>query len=386
MIGSVRIVADENIPYVEEAFGPLGSVQRVSGRTINSAILKDADILLVRSITKVNESLLRETNVKMVATATIGTDHIDEAYLQKSGIFFASAAGSNSNSVSEYITAALLVVSRRGDFSLAGKTIGVIGVGNVGSKVAKKCEVLGMKVLKNDPPLKDATGSKDFCELSDLIIASDFITVHVPLTMDGKYPTYHLVNNDFLCGMNSHAFLLNSSRGSVVDGRALGEALEKQAIAGAVLDVWEHEPNIDSELLKKVELGTPHIAGYSFDGKVNGTEMIYKAACRFLGVTPSWDPKSVLPAPIVPEVHVESDEGEIGLGKLVKMLYDIESDDRNLREMLERPEMERSSHFDLLRKNYPVRREFFNTKVQFSQHVSEGMKEKIRGLGFRCER
>jgi erythronate-4-phosphate dehydrogenase len=383
MIGSVKIVADENIPYIREAFGSVGKVELVAGRSITPALLKDADILLVRSITQVDQSLLEGTGVKMVATATIGTDHIDEEYLRRAGITFASAAGSNSNSVSEYITAALLTLAERKGFDLAGKTIGVIGVGNVGSKVVHKCRELGMNVLKNDPPLQELTGSKEYCDLAELLKASDVVTLHVPLTVKDRRPTLHLVNDLFLNHMRPEAFLFNSSRGSVVDGGVLKSALKNKRIAGCVLDVWEGEPNIDPELLELVDLGTPHIAGYSFDGKVNGTEMIYQAACRFLGIPANWDPRTLMPAPAVPMISLEpSAKIQDTLRKVVKTIYDIEADDARLREMLTMPGEAHPKHFDRLRKNYPVRREFFNTRIEYNGPRADGLARALTGLRF----
>lgn len=383
-IGTIKIIADENIPYVREAFEPLGRTELVPGRSMTSALLKDADVLLVRSVTRVNEALLGGTRVKFVATATIGTDHVDEDYLKKAGIAFSNAAGSNSNSVAEYITAALLTLADRKGFQIAGKTIGVVGVGNVGSKVAHKCSVLGMNVLKNDPPLKNLTGSSDYVDLDEVIGDVDFLTLHTPLTLSGECPTHHLINEAMLRRLKPTAFLFNSSRGSVVDGGALKQALKEKRLAGAVLDVWENEPNIDPELLSLVDLASPHIAGYSFDGKVNGTEMIYQALCRFLGVEPTWNPKTIMPAPPVPLMTIdpaETDEQTL-LRRAVVKVYDLEADDRRLRELLAEPTDRQGKFFDQLRKHYPIRREFYNTKIEFSSPAGESLKRKLTGLGF----
>ena len=339
-------------------------------------------------MTQVNESLLADSAVKFVATATIGTDHVDESYLTRQGITFVSAAGSNSNSVSEYIIAALLTLARRKRFTLAGKTIGVVGVGNVGSKVAHKCRQLGLTVLQNDPPLREQTGSDAYRELPELLESCDLLTMHVPLTKGGRWPTYHLVNESLLARLKPSAILLNSSRGAVVDEAALKPMLSGGRLAGTVLDVWEHEPSIDADLLKLAELGTPHIAGYSFDGKVNGTEIIYQAACRFLGVSPTWNPKAVLPAPTVPVISLTgSGDLEADLLSVIRQVYDIESDDSRLRELLAMAGPEGAKHFDLLRKHYPVRREFFNTRVQLNdRELDTGCHVQLRttlaGLGF----
>lgn len=380
----MKIVADENLIYVREAFGDLGTVRLIAGRDATPAGVKDADILLVRSVTKVDERLLNGSNVKMVATATIGKDHLDEAYLSKAGITVASAAGSNANSVAEYVVAALLTLARRNGFRLSDKVIGVIGVGNVGSKVAAKCSALGMTVLKNDPPLKELTGSDEYVELDDVLQRSDIITLHVPLTVSGRWPTRHMVDSRFWQRAHQTKLLINTSRGAVVDSAGLSKQLSSGALQ-AVLDVWENEPAIDTGLLTKVALGTAHIAGYSFDGKVNGTEMIYRAVCQFLGVTPSWDPRLIMPAPPVPVLTVDPKQAhgdELLLLRTIRRVYDIESDDRRLREMTTLSADAQARHFDYLRRHYPIRREFFNTRIEFASPPSQRLLSKLSGLGF----
>ncbi len=379
----MKIVADENIPYVTDAFRTLGEVTTVKGRNISPEAVRDADVLLVRSVTKVNRQLLAGSRVKFVATATIGFDHIDPDYLREAGIAFAAAPGSNADSVSEYVVAALLVLARRKDFTIAGLTIGVIGVGNVGSRVAKKAEALGMKVLLNDPPLRRRTGDKKFLPLERLFEA-DVITLHVPLERAGEDKTYHLAGEEFFRRMKPGGIFFNTSRGAVTDEKALLGALAEGRIAAAVLDVWENEPVVNVELLGRTALATPHIAGYSFDGKVNGTLMIYRAACRFLGAEPVWEPGGLLPAPPVPLLELDetgkSDE-EI-LDRAVRGVYDIERDDQNLRRLTELVPERRGSFFDDLRKNYPVRREFFNTEIRLVTG-NENARRKLTGIGFK---
>ncbi len=384
MIGTVKIIADENIPFVKEAFQSIGKVELVAGRRITSAIVKDADILLVRSVTKVNEHLLAGSGVKMVATATIGTDHIDQDYLNRAGINFANAAGSNANSVAEYVTLGLLTLASRNQFQLAGKTIGIIGVGNVGSRVADKCRVLGMRVLKNDPPLKETSNSDEYIELDELLKQSEIITIHVPLTVSGAWPTFHLVDDNFLKRLNPHTCLFNTSRGAVADTTSLINAIKNRQLSGVLLDVWENEPAISPVLLSLVDIATPHIAGYSFDGKVKGTEMIYDAACKFLGERPTWNPKLLMPAPAVPMIQIENEnknDQEVLLETLRKV-YDIEEDDRHLRELISLPADEQAKYFDHLRKTYPIRREFYNTRIDFAPGITQTLKDKFTGLGF----
>jgi erythronate-4-phosphate dehydrogenase len=360
----MKITVDENIPFGKEAFGTLGEVETVSGRNLTSGQLKETEILVVRSVTQVKSQLLSGTAVKFVGTATIGTDHIDLDYLKSQNIQFTSAPGSNAESVAQYVTAALLEIAERKNLTLEKKTIGIIGVGNTGSRVARNAEALGMKVLLNDPPKKRGTGDSKFLPLSELF-ESDFLSLHVPLNLEGDDKTFHLINQDFFNHLQPECHIINSSRGPVIDNSALEMALSQKMIAGAVLDVWEKEPGLSKDLLELVDIGTPHIAGYSYDGKVRGTEMIYAEACSFLNKKPNWLPE--LPA-FMPEKQsfpFESDEKQFqhSLHKMVQAFYNINNDDQNLRKILELPEEEQDPYFDHLRKTYAIRREFPTTPV-----------------------
>jgi len=383
----LKIIADENIPFVREACATLGEVTLVAGREVTRDTLRGADLFFCRSVTKINRALLEGTRVRFVGTATIGFDHVDREYLKQAGIAFASAPGSNANSVAEYIVAAMLVLARRGGFTLEGRTIGVVGVGNVGSRVVKKAEALGMRVLQNDPPLARATGDRRFLPL-DALLDADFITFHVPLTVAASVPlaedaTHHMVDAAFLARMRPSAYLLNSSRGPVVDEAALKAALAERRLAGAVLDVWETEPAFDPDLLALAAIGTPHIAGYSFDGKVAATEMIYRAACEVVGVKPTWNPAAIMPPPGHPRLEIQcaGRPDEDVLREAVLTIYDIEADDRGLRQSPSAP-AERAAWFDRLRKVYPERREFHNTTLM-APGASQGLGAKLAGIGFR---
>ena len=380
----MKIIADQNIPFVKECFSSIGDVTLVSGRAVTPDLVKDADILLVRSITKVNAGLLDGSSVKFVATATIGTEHVDQDYLASEGIGFASAPGSNANSVAEYIVAALLALGKKYKFRLEGKSIGIVGVGNVGSKVEKKCSALGMKVVLNDPPLARQTGDAKYRSLEELF-GCDFITLHTPLTKDGTDPTYHLANEEFFAEMKPGAFFFNSSRGKVHDEAALKKAMQSGKLGGVVLDVWETEPKVDPWLLQNVDLSTPHIAGYSYDGKVVGMMMIYEAACSHLGLNPVHTAADFLPAPDMPEIMVTPDklkeDEEMLIQDIVQQVYVINRDDFNMREILLQPEDEQAAWFDGLRKNYPVRREFQNTVIKLADTASP-LAKKLAGIGF----
>ena len=376
----MKIVADENIPYAREAFDALGEVVTVKGRELTREQLVDAEVLLVRSVTKVRADLLDGTCVRFVGTATIGTDHVDTGLLADRGIAFTSAPGSNANSVSEYVVAALLTLGQRDGFELAGKTLGVVGVGNVGRRVVAKARTLGLRVLQNDPPRARAEGAEGFVELDRVLDESDFVTVHVPLTPDGPEATLRLIASSELSRLKPTAYLLNTSRGPVVAGDDLLAALRDGRIAGAVLDVWENEPAIDANLLQAVAIGTPHIAGYSFDGKVNATVMLYDAVCDLLDRPPTWRPD--LPGAPVPEVTLDATARtpQEQLHAAVTAVYAIESDDARLREMLTLPPADRAAHFDRLRKTYPIRREFTNTHVHAP--ADSATTDTLRGLGF----
>ena len=375
-----NIVAAENIPYVDEAFGSFGHIRHFPGRTISQADLQDTNILLIRSITQVNETLLRDTSVEFVGSASAGIDHIDKQYLSKRNIGWASAAGSNANSVAEYVIAALLYLGAQYDCRLEGKTIGIIGVGNIGKLVQAKAGALGMRPVLHDPPLADA-GLITSQSLEDTL-ACDFVTLHTPLTTDGHYPTYHLLNKDTLQGLGPSTALINAARGEVVDTEALRDAIRRQRIGPVILDVWEQEPYINWDLVNATTLATPHIAGHSLDGKANGTLMLYSALCKHLGIIPSWNPATCLPKPTVPTVSVRlntlSDQEQTR--KILHTIYNIEEDCQRMRQLSRVDSNEAARGFDLLRKNYPIRREWHKTKVKLPKR-SRNLKKVLHRLG-----
>ena len=381
----MNIVADENIPFVKDAFRTFGEVVTFSGREITREKIKDGDVLLVRSVTRVNKKLLEGTKIKFVATATIGIDHIDTAYLKKNGIGFSSAHGSNANSVSEYIMCAMLCLANRTGFQLSQKSLAVIGVGNVGSRVVEMAKGLGMDVLENDPPLARETKEARFKKIED-VIKADIITFHVPLSFKGKDATFHMVDEKFLSQLKKGVILINTSRGAVVETKALYEAIKKRNLLASVIDVWENEPGIDIDLLREVTIATPHIAGYSFDGKVNGTRMIYNACAEFFKLKPGWRMESVMPEAPVRELKIESrGRDEEILWDTIRKLYNIERDDKSIRKMLNLRREKRGPYFDRLRKEYPIRREFFNTTLTLTFTSSKNLIDKFLSLGFRLK-
>ena len=372
----MKLVVDKNIPMAAKAFGPLGDLRLVETGTFSPEVVREADVLIVRSETKVDRRLLDGSRVQFVGTVTIGTDHIDTDYLKSRGIAFASAPGSNANSVKEYLIAALL----RLDFGLKGKSIGVVGVGNVGSKVARACGLLGMEVLLNDPPLARSTGDPKYLPL-DALMKCDVLTVHVPLTRTGSDPTFHLFDRDRLGKLKSGCVFVNTSRGAVVDTPALKNALNAGRIEASVIDVWENEPEIDLELLSLVSLATPHIAGYSLDGKLNAVRIIHRELCHHLSI--SSELKLQIPNDGICEIPVPSSHipTEQKLYEIIKQCFDIDEDDHALRQVTDIPEADRGAFFRKLRKSYRIRREFSNFRAHIPGDVRE-LEPTLSGLGF----
>ena len=376
----MKILADENIPYVKEVFSHLGEVVTVAGRAITREKAADADLLLVRSITRVDEGLLKGSRVKFVGTATIGFDHVDVKYLASRDIRFTSAPGSNATSVAEYVVSALFNLSKKHGFRLRGRSIGVIGAGNVGSRVAARCRALGMEVRLNDPPLAAASKRPEYRPL-EALLDCDILTFHVPLEKSGPCPTWKMINAPFLEKTKKGLILFNTSRGDVADEKAIKTFMAAGHFKAVALDVWENEPRIDVDLLAKTDIGTPHIAGYSFDGKVKGTEMIYRAAVEFLGVESLW--RLTLPPPPVPEIAFtgEEREAEACLAAAVTAVYDVTNDSLALKKMAGMEKAAQGPYFDRLRREYPVRREFANTRVKIKK-LTPRLKAAFKALEF----
>ncbi len=362
----MKIVADENIPFVREMFSDYGDVITCPGRSISREIIEDATILLVRSVTPVTQSLLEGTSVRFVATATIGIDHIDTEYLKANNKGFAYAPGSNAESVAEYVLSALMTLSTQLRKPLSSMKLGVIGTGNVGSKVFHHAEILGMDCLLNDPPKKRLTGSDIYLSRDEVLANSDIVTIHVPLTLAGEDATVAMVNDEFLSKMKKGAVLINTSRGNIIDEKAL--KARRSSLGGCILDVWQNEPAIDIETLELSTIGTPHIAGYSFDGKIRGALQIYHSACAYFFRRPVWN----LPDEIHSEGAVEIDvrnSSEPFIDAVTKA-YPILDEDMRKFEFLEKSSEEQPAFFDSLRKNYRRRNEFSHYLVICSKNQS----------------
>lgn len=373
----MHILVDENIPYGAEAFATLGTVSTFHGRHLSATDLATTDVLIVRSITPVNAQLLQNTPVRFVGTATIGTDHVDLEYLKSRDIAFASAPGCNATSAAEYVISALTILAQQQHFDLNKKTVGIVGCGNVGSRVKAKLQALGVACLVYDPPLQETDSSQDFVDIAALQHA-DIITLHVPLSTVGKYPTQNLVDAEFLSHLREEVILINTARGDVVDEIALSYRLLAYPKMQVVLDVWRDEPRINPWLLSRAGLATPHIAGYSFDGKVRGTEMIYQTVCQFLETSPKW--QAQLPSAAIQQLGFsEQLEPQQAIATAILANYDVRRDDAQLRLITQHPHP--TSYFDQLRKEYPIRREFSCLTIQLPTAKSD-LAAQFRDLGF----
>lgn len=362
----MKVVVDDKIPYIRGKIERLvDEVVYLPGAEITAEDVHDADILLVRTRTHCCKELLEGSRVRLVVTATIGFDHLDTLYLDEAGIEWHNCPGCNATSVAQYVHNCLLLLEKEKGLKLSELTLGIVGVGHVGSEVLKACRPLMGRVLLNDPPLQEACKALPFQEYGDflplkgdgdsvvggaLLDQCDIITIHTPLICGGKHPTFHLIDEAFLESAPKHLVLINSGRGEVVDNAALLNALNEGRIADAIIDTWENEPNLSRELLNKVYIGTPHIAGYSADGKANATRMSLEHIAQWLDK--GGDDKALqtmsgltVEPPSLPEGSITAtDEAERAL-----QLYDPRQDSCRLKS--------EPTKFEYLRGHYPLRRE-----------------------------
>jgi erythronate-4-phosphate dehydrogenase len=345
---------DRNIRAGGETFARHGEVLRLDGRAIAPGHLRDADALIVRSVTRVDSALLTGSAVRFVGSTTIGTDHLDIDFLQQAGIRWASAPGCNADAAAQYTLAMLWLACERLGRRLSEQSVGVVGCGNVGSRLRTLLNALGCRVLANDPPLAD-TGIAGLVTL-DEALACDIVSLHVPLTQDGPYPTWQLIGERRLNQMLNGALLVNTARGAVVEGRALLSALNAGRLHAA-LDVWPGEPHIDAELLRAVAVATPHVAGYSDDGKRNGALAVYDAFCSWANITERAQPDDPGPGPVFTFRDGAGDPDQ-ALGELLNAACFVRRHDAALRELAALGEDARAAGFDRLRRDYPPRRDF----------------------------
>lgn len=350
----MKIYYEDSMPYAAEFFSELGDCEVFSHKTVNADMLADADVLLVRSTTQVNQKLLaKNTQVQFVATATAGTDHVDKSYLASQNIPFISAGGCNAVAVAEYVLSAMMVMGKRLNWELADKTVGIVGAGHVGSALARLLNVLGINHKLCDPPLADAGDSREFVSMSD-IMQCDVISLHVPWVKDGPYPTQNLFDKVRLAALKDNQLLINACRGEVINNQAALALFEQGKSLNLVLDVWENEPNINIDLIPHTALATAHIAGHTIEGKARGTEMLYLALCNHLGIQAEKKLSDYLPKAEPSSVHINEKHNFWQLlHQLVLNVYNIETDDQYFRE-----NMDSAEQFRYIRKHYPIRREF----------------------------
>lgn len=381
----MRILADENIPLVDAFFAEFGEIRRMPGRSINRAALEQADVLLVRSVTRVDRELLEGSAVRFVGTCTIGTDHLDIDYFEEAGISWASAPGCNARGVVDYVLGSLLALAEGEGAELEGRRYGVIGAGEVGGRLVEVLRGLGWDVRVCDPP-RQAREVGEFVTLEEILAECDVISVHTPLTLDGEHSTFHLLDQSRLEQLRPGAWLINAARGAVVDNAALREQLARRTDIQAVLDVWEGEPHVDVELAELCWIATPHIAGYSLDGKLRGTEQIYLAFCASRGVQPTVELAELMPpAPLRGLAFDASTKpGEL-LEIMCRAVYDPRRDDAAFRRNLGNDEAQRRVGFDQLRKQYPPRREIDSLQIEITGGQPQ-LEQIVRALGATVKR
>jgi erythronate-4-phosphate dehydrogenase len=376
----MKLVIDANIPAAEHCFGHFGTLTRVPGREINAAHLRDADALIVRSITQVNDQLLADSPVRFIGTCTIGTDHIDQAALAQRNIAFASAPGCNAEAVVDYVLSSLLTLAERDGWALGERTVGIVGVGNVGSRLQARLTAMGVATLACDPPRADKEGQAGFHSLDALIDHCDVLCLHTPLTREGPHATYQLLNAQRIDELAPGCVLLNAGRGDCVDGLALRSRLSGKGDIKAVLDVWEEEPDIDAGLRDLVSIATPHIAGHSLDGKLRGTWMIQQALAHHCDEPIELAFADICPPPALASLHLQHAlPPEDALRLCMRAVYDVRRDHDALQRQTLHHGMRKG--FDDCRANYPLRREFATLNVQLSGEAValEGL---LRGAGF----
>ncbi|AJO77598.1 4-phosphoerythronate dehydrogenase PdxB [Pseudomonas sp. MRSN 12121] len=374
------IVADENIPLLDAFFSGFGEIRRFPGRAIDRAAIEGADVLLVRSVTQVSRELLEGSQVRFVGTCTIGTDHLDLEYFDEAGIRWSSAPGCNARGVVDYVLGSLLTLAEIEGVDLAQRTYGVVGAGEVGGRLIEVLRGLGWNVLVCDPP-RQAAEEGDYVSLEQILAQCDVISLHTPLTKGGELPTWHLLDKSKLRRLRSGAWLINASRGAVVDNAALREVLLEREDLQAVLDVWEGEPQVDVALADLCVLATPHIAGYSLDGRQRGTAQIYQALCDFLGQPPSIRLHDLLPRPWLAQVSLDAGSDPAwSLATICRAVYDPRRDDADFRRSLVGSVAEQRAAFDALRKGYPPRREIDGLAVHL-QGEAAGLQQIVTALG-----
>lgn len=381
----MRILADENIPLVDDFFAEHGDIRSMPGRAINKAALEQSEVLLVRSVTRVDRELLEGSAVRFVGTCTIGTDHLDLDYFEEAGIKWASAPGCNARGVVDYVLGSLLALAEGEGVGLKDRRYGVVGAGEVGGRLVEVLRGLGWDVRVCDPP-RQAREVGEFVGLDEILAECDVISLHTPLTLDGEHPTFHLLDRARLEQLRPGAWVINAARGAVVDNAALREELARRPDIQAVLDVWEGEPQVDVALAELCWIATPHIAGYSLDGKLRGTAQIYHAFCASKGLEPTVELATLMPvAPLSGLSFDASAKPADMLATICRAVYDPRRDDAAFRRTLSESEDQRRIDFDRLRKQYPPRREIDGLQIDISSEQPQ-LVQLVQALGATLKR
>lgn len=364
------IVADNTVPYLKGVAEAFAEVRYIDSAEFTHERVKEADALIVRSIDKCSRELLHDTNIKLITTATIGFDHIDIHYCDEAGIKWTNAPGCNADSVAQYVLASLIVTARKTGESLEGKTLGIVGVGHVGSRLERLAKAYGLNVLRNDPPRALAEKDGSFVDLETIAREADIISFHTPLTKEGDFPTYHLANREFFRQLRKKPWFINSCRGAVHDTDALLEAKKEGLVSEMIIDCWEKEPKIDRELLSLSTLASPHIAGFSADGKANGTRMCLEAIGRFFNQKIEKIGLVAPPPPAQPVIDLDLFEGE-RIEEAILTSFNPLKIDKALREAPEK--------FEWFRNHYDHPREFGAYTIV---HATEEERKLALALGF----
>ncbi|QJQ95712.1 MULTISPECIES: 4-phosphoerythronate dehydrogenase PdxB [Halomonadaceae] len=362
----MRIVVDSNIPLADACFGEMGTLVRLPGREIDAAAVRDAEVLIVRSITRVDEGAVESSRLRFVGTCTIGTDHVDQAALARRGIGFASAPGCNAEAVVDYVLSSLTLLAERQGSELDSRRVGIVGAGNVGERLFRRLSALGIECLRCDPPRAERAAEREpgeaFFPLDELIERCEVLCLHTPLVKNGPHATHHLLDRERIAALAPGTWLLNAGRGDCLDGAALGERLGRCGDITAVLDVWEGEPGIDEALWRSAEIATPHIAGYSLDGKMRGTHQVYQALMNHFGLPARQRLEALAPAPALAGLTLDGGLSPWEAMRLcMRAMYDVRRDHDALIARARRQVM--AAGFDACRAEYPLRREFSTLKV-----------------------
>ncbi|WP_044414060.1 4-phosphoerythronate dehydrogenase [Thiomicrospira microaerophila] len=367
------IIIDDAIPYAKAMFSHLGAIKLMPGRDIDANAVQQADALIVRSRTQVNAALLENSQIKFVGSTVVGLDHIDQAWLKANQIKFYSAQGCNANSVAEYVISGLFDIAEQQQIDLKDCTLGIVGVGHVGKLLQQKAKILGIKTLLNDPPRARLEGEAAFCSLDELLLKSDIISLHTPLTKTGQDASYHLLNAHNLAHLKPNAILVNAARGGIIDEQAWLKITNKANI----IDCWQNEPKINESLYHKADIATAHIAGHSLEAKVAGSEMVYQQLCQFWQVPAQSDWKSLLPASPPPLTQPDTDNLQSALHQIFRQTYDLRADDQAIRST---DIHQVHNQFETHRRHYPIHREWAQHRIEKSTH--NHLNDILTKLGF----